>query len=247
MKINIILLLTMSFFTSTINVKAQRLICDSIQEFYIDGDRWLYNERDNQSISVTLKTDRQYGKYYFLYIQLDNQRWNHFEFNPDNIFAISKNIPDKIDYTNDEQIIKSISYKDYSKKIKRQQNWSLALLGLAEGMNTSGAGYSYSTTYTPYGTFYTSTYNANQARQASVESANRINMYSTLLQNEKELIKIEYLKKNTIFTGSRISGYVLFNHIKTEELSVYIPLDDKIFRFTFDADFFADKKKRRQK
>lgn len=86
-------------------------------------------------------------------------------------------------------------------------------MGISEGMAMAGAGYSTSTTYGyssngSYSTYTTTTYNPTVAYQANMASQQRIANFSQALQDEQNIKEMGYLKKNTIYPGETISGFV---------------------------------------
>jgi hypothetical protein len=140
----------------------------------------------------------------------------------------------------------------YMKKVKRAQTWAAIVVGLAEGLSTMNAGYSTSTTNSSahyrgrsnsygsasaygsysgnssysgsvYGTSTTTTYDAAAAYQARVLSQQRIADFFESQWNERNAKQMGYLKKNTIYPGETIQGYVHIQRISG--VSVYVTVN----------------------
>lgn len=107
-------------------------------------------------IGLTNKEVRDYGKYFQIPIIISNNSMSPIEFNPDNVTALL------IDKNGEERELKVYSASDYMKKVKRRQNWAMALNALGEGMAAASAGYSSSTTNSSY-SGYSSSYGSASA------------------------------------------------------------------------------------
>lgn len=111
---------------------------------YKNGEEWPYYNKNGIIVSMTNNEVRDYGRYYQISMIIVNNSLFPIEFDPNNITA------SMIDVKNMVSIIKVLSAEEYMKKVKRSQNWAMALNGLAEGIAASGAGYSTSTTNSSY-------------------------------------------------------------------------------------------------
>lgn len=111
---------------------------------YKDGEAWPYYNKNGIMIGMTNNEVRDYGKYFKIPIIIANNSMHPIDFDPNNITAFL------IDKKGNEQILKVYSADEYMKKVRRSQNWAMALNGLAEGLAASGAGYSTSTTNSSY-------------------------------------------------------------------------------------------------
>lgn len=114
-------------------------------------------------------------------------------------------------------------------------------MGICEGMSSAGAGYSTSTTtgYSSNGaitTYYTTTYNATAAYQANLASQQRLANFSQALQEEKNIKQMGYLKKNTIYPGESVSGYVHVARIKGERVVFVVNIEgaEYVYEWRFD-------------
>lgn len=111
---------------------------------YRDGEAWPYYNKNGIMIGMTNNEVRDYGKYFQIPIIIANNSIHPIDFDPSNITAF---LTDK---KGNEQILKVYSAEEYMKKVRRSQNWAMALNGLAEGLAASNAGYSTSTTSSSY-------------------------------------------------------------------------------------------------
>lgn len=114
---------------------------------YRNGEAWPYYIKNGLSIAMTNTTVKDYGKYFRISLVISNNSIVPFEFIPEDIIAILT------DNKGNEIEMAVLSSNDYMKKVRRNQNWAMALNGLAEGMAAANAGYSTSTTnsYKNYG------------------------------------------------------------------------------------------------
>lgn len=123
---------------------------------YKDGEAWPYYNKNGIMIGMTNNEVRDYGKYFQIPIIIANNSMYPIEFEPNNITA------SLIDKKGNERILKVYSAAEYMKKVRRSQNWAMALNGLAEGLAAANAGYSSSTTNSSY-SGYSSSYGSASA------------------------------------------------------------------------------------
>lgn len=123
---------------------------------YKDGEAWPYYNKNGIMVGMTNNEVRDYGKYFQIPIIIANNSMHPIDFDPNNITAF---LTDK---KGNEQILKVYSAEEYMKKVRRSQNWAMALNGLAEGLAASSAGYSTSTTNSSYNG-YSSSYGTASA------------------------------------------------------------------------------------
>lgn len=123
---------------------------------YKDGDAWPYYNKNGIMVGMTNEKVNDYGKYFQASIVIANNSMYPIEFDPNNITA------SLIDKKGEEYDLKVYSADEYMKKVRRRQNWAMALNGLAEGLAASNAGYSRSTTNTSY-RGYSSSYGSASA------------------------------------------------------------------------------------
>lgn len=127
-------------------------ISPSIEELkneYQNGVNWLYYNKNGVVIVATNTISKDYGKYYQIKLVISNNSIMPIEFNPNNITSTLTHKK-----KGDIPLI-VYSAEDYMKKVKRQQNFAIAMNAFAESMSAVNAGYSTSSTTT------NSTYNGN--------------------------------------------------------------------------------------
>lgn len=111
----------------------------------------------------------------------------------------------------------TIKADEYLTKVNSRQEWQTFLYSLAEGLASASSAYSttYTNTYT-YGNggLYFSqststTYNPAAANIAHQASAQRISNFESAQWEQRKAISEGYLRKNTIFPGEILKGFVL--------------------------------------
>lgn len=203
---------------------------------YWNGKPWEVYYKNGLTLALTSSVVRDYGKWHRIDLRLSNNSTSPIEFAPEiNIKAYSV---DKFNQTADLTVW---PYDAYMKKVKRAQNWSAALMGISEGMAMAGAGYSTSTTYGyssdgSYSTYHTTTYSPTAAYQANMASQQRIANFSQALQDERNVKEMGYLKKNTIYPGETISGFVHIEWKRGSRVVFVINIEgaEYLYEWTFD-------------
>lgn len=123
---------------------------------YKNGEAWPYYNKNGIMIGMTNNQVRDYGKYFQIPIIIANNSMFPIDFEPEKITA------SLLDVNGQEFELKVFSADEYMKKVRRQQNWAMALNAFAEGMAASNAGYSSSTTNSSY-SGYSSSYGSASA------------------------------------------------------------------------------------
>lgn len=212
-----------------------------------DGRQWVYRQIDGLTVGMANEEFKDnYGKYYQVGFFISNNRDLPLTFNPEEVFAeLLSNKGDTVPlevYTNEE----------YQKKIKRAQNWAMALYGLSAGLNAASAGYSttYTTSYSPYGYAYTSTsrtYDANAAYQANMSTSMQLQTLGNMMDNDRAVREQGYLKLNTVRPGDAIVGYMNIKHKKGKALLVKLNIGENEFSYLWDVEKKKDRKKNKKK
>ena len=109
---------------------------------YIKGEAWPYYIKNGLMVAMTNTKIKDYGKWYRISIVISNNSIVPIDFDPS-----------KITSTLTKKEGKGITLEVYSadrymKKVRRAQNWAMAITGIVEGLAAFGAGYSTSTTQT---------------------------------------------------------------------------------------------------
>ena len=102
--------------------------------------------------------------------------------------------------------------------------------GYAHGLYSGNTSYSGSS----YTTSTTRTYDAAAAYQAQVLSQNRMNNLLESQWNIRNAIQRGYLKKNTIYPGETIQGYVLVGRIPYASFRVIINVNGASYRYDWE-------------
>ena len=209
---------------------------------YQDGTPWQFYNKNGVIIALTNTIVKDYGRWHRIDIVISNNSIIPIEFDP--VINISASSTDIEGFTTDLEVWSS---EEYLKKVNRSQTWAAVLMGVAEGMSTANAGYSTSTTnsyysgstygsggygsYSGTATSYTRTYNAGAAYQAQVLSQQRMADFSNAMAEEQQIKKLGYLKRNTIYPGETISGYVHVKRIKGETVQFVIEIEKAEYIF----------------
>lgn len=122
---------------------------------YKDGAPWQYYINDGICVMITCSEINDYGKYYRMYVNFTNNTFHPIDFDPIESTATLTN------NKGEERTLEIQTAEQYDKRIRRTQMWEEALVGFAEGLAASSAGYSRSTTtstYSGYGNSYGSAY-----------------------------------------------------------------------------------------
>jgi hypothetical protein len=194
-----------------------------VQFYFVDG----------LSVAVKLSTKQLYGDYYEAYITIENGSGNQFDYDPSEITA-------SFIYENEPIEGEVMVYKDYLKKVKRRQAWTAAFSAFANVAAASAAGYS-STSTNVYAKSSSgksvavhatsTTYDAGAQLAATQNAANNMNQLSNQQYDIKQTISEGYLKKNTIFSNSRLVGFVNIKYEKADHILLNIPVNGRVYHF----------------
>lgn len=209
---------------------------------YHDGTPWQFYNKNGVIIALTNTIVKDYGRWHRIDIIISNNTIIPIEFDP--VINISASSTDIEGFTTDLEVWSS---DEYLKKVNRSQTWAAVLMCVAEGISTANAGYSTSTTnsyysgstygsggygsYSGTATSYTRTYNAGAAYQAQVLSQQRMADFSNAMAEEQQIKKLGYLKRNTIYPGETISGYVHIKRIRGETVQFVIQIEKAEYIF----------------
>ena len=190
----------------------------------------MFYTNSNVTIRAKCTIVRDYGRYFRIPLIIENNSATPFDFNPDHIFA---NI---IDPKGEQMALSVLSSDEYMRKVRRSQNWAMALNGFAAGM----AGYSTSTTttnaYSPNIGYVsavstTTTYDATAAAMAMQQNAE----YRRDALAERAIKEEGYLKITTIYPGEIISGYVHVKRQRGQQLNVLVTINGIGYEFSWNV------------
>lgn len=109
----------------------------------IKGDEWPFYQKNGITVAMTVHKIRDNGRYFQSWILIANNSFFPIEFDPALMYA-------KVIRNKGEEKMDVYSAEEYSEHLDNWNNFEMALVGLAEGMAASSAGYSTSTTTTNY-------------------------------------------------------------------------------------------------
>lgn len=202
---------------------------------YDDGKLWAYRYINNCVVGITCYEYKDYGMCYQVRIHIKNLGSQNVTFDPDEVNALL------VDKNGNGIALQVYTNEEFQKKVKRSQNWAMALYGFSTGFNAGSAGYStsFSTTYSSTGSAYTTMtthYNPNVAYQANIAANAQIATLGKTMANERAIIEQGYLKKTTIHPNEGIVGYMNIKRKKGRNLFVNIPLDGCVYSFEWSVD-----------
>lgn len=109
---------------------------------YRDGAAWPYYTKNGIMVAMTNTQVKDYGKWFQISLIIANNSIAPIEFDPELITS-------SLQKTNGQTVALEVWSSDrYMRKVRRTQNWNMALAGIGEGLAAAGAGYSTSTTHT---------------------------------------------------------------------------------------------------
>lgn len=109
---------------------------------YRDGTAWPYYTKNGIMVAMTNTQLRDYGKWFQISLIIANNSIAPIEFDPEKITS-------SLQKANGQEMALEVWSSDrYMRKVRRTQNWNMALAGISEGLAAAGAGYSTSTTHT---------------------------------------------------------------------------------------------------
>ncbi|MBQ0090486.1 MAG: hypothetical protein KBT27_14255 [Prevotellaceae bacterium] len=109
---------------------------------YRDGAAWPYYTKNGIMVAMTNTQIKDYGKWFQISLIIANNSIAPIEFDPELITS-------SLQKTNGQTVALEVWSSDrYMRKVRRTQNWNMALAGIGEGLAAASAGYSTSTTHT---------------------------------------------------------------------------------------------------
>lgn len=202
-----------------------------VKAYYCDGERWQMASQNGIGMAVMQSVVRDYGKWYKVWLLVRNDSESEFDFDP------AADIRATVDDGGQLQVWSS---EEYLRKVKRSQSWETAALAFSSGLAAGMAGYTtYSGTVSgAYGSSYVSgtAYNAGAAVSAGIQSQRMIAEQEMLNEMNIKTRKYEYLKRNTVFCGQSVAGYILIKYRAGSRLCVTADISGAHFRFIWDME-----------
>jgi len=233
---------------------------------YQDGVAFQYYVNNGLTVALTNTTVKDFGKWHRIDIIIQNNTSEPIEFDPANITASSTDSKDKtsnLEVYSYEKYMKKVKraqtwsaiamgveeglatmdagYSTSNTSTNTTYNGTLNSSGTASAYGSGGyAAGSYSGNSYYSGSAHTNstttTYDAAEAYQTQVLSQNRMAAFDESQWNVRNAIQAGYLKRNTIYPGKAISGYVNIQRIKGKTISITVSINsaDYIFNWLYD-------------
>ena len=199
----------------------------SLYKGYYNDKLCVHQEKDGIVVGLTnVYAKDGYGKYYQLEISILNKTGTFITIYPEDVTA----------YLKDGEAIKELkvyTHDSYMKMVRKKQNIAMALYSFSTGFNAGMAGYTTSYAYnsrTGY-SYPVTTYNPSAAFAANTQATMQILAMSKMMNDERKMLNVGYIKKNTIRNEEAISGYINIKYEKGESITIDIPIEGRIFKF----------------
>lgn len=199
-----------------------------------DGMLWQYYNKNGLTITQTHSVKRDYGKWHKVELIITNNSLESIEIDPPtDILAYSVN------KKGISTPLKVWAFDSYMKKVKRGQMWEAIAVGVAEGLSEISAGYriSHTTTINEDGSEVVSktiSYDSFAAYQASILASQRMFDFSNAQLQERQSKQLGYIKRNTVYPGETIQGYIYIDRIKFETLFLSININNALYKFRWN-------------
>lgn len=227
-----------------------------IKSYYKDGKTFQYYVHNGISVTMHLSFEKNYGKYYIVYVAVENLTGKAFNFNPNNIRAT-------LTKKGEDFYGEVLSSNEYIRKVNNRQAWNAALVAFGESSAANQAGYSsssttsttsgYSNSYGSASGYYGNTYGSvsgtsstygtattrsntqsysGAANYAAQQNAQRnINNYQNQQYQIKNVLNQGYLKLNTIDNEQRIVGQINIKYKSADKIKITIPVNGVNYDF----------------
>lgn len=183
---------------------------DELKEEYYDGNPWQYYTKNGITVAMNNTILKDYGKWFQISLEIINNSFFPFEFNPDKIISFSQE--------NDQVIALDVWSSDrYIGKVKKVQNRHMFWAAFAEGLAASR-------THD----------NSIAAYQTQILSNYILSNYENTFFKERTSKQIGYLKKTTIYPGECISGYINIKYEKIHSMIVSVDINGAKYEYTWN-------------
>lgn len=204
-------------------------------EDYHEGNKWSYYSKNGVTVALHTGKISDYGKYHVLNITISNNSLVPIEFEP------SSNITaESINYKKNEKTpLKVYSCEEYLRKYDKRTAWGAAIFGISEALTLLDGGFSeeksvsvnnkgertvtYTKKYDPFDHFI-------EWKMAHMEARD----YDNSVIDGREVRRVGYFKRSTIYPGEDVSGFAYVERIKGNEVTVNIDIEGAIYTFTWE-------------
>lgn len=203
---------------------------------YRDGVPWEVYYANGLTVAASHSVVRAYGKWHRIDLLIANESTVPITCTPETDLTVRSTAPDgQID------ILTVWPSEAYLRKINRAQIWAAVAIGIGEALPSIGADYTVSsTTHTDiFGhqtTHTTTSCGSTVYYDFDPSSLYRIAAFGQLMQDEQQVVRMGYLKKNTIYPGEAISGFVLIKWQRGNHFDVTLRIEgaDYSYAWLFD-------------
>lgn len=201
---------------------------------YRDGKQWQFYNKNGLMVAISNTPIKDYGSWHKVDILITNNSKEILEFDSDSLSSYS------INKYGSPRSLPVWSCDMYLAKVRRVQNVNTAIGIISDGLAASFAGQSTSISYTnspgKTGTAVTRTYSYNSAvaYQAQVLSRSWLSSVENQQMNIRDIKEQGYLKRNTIYPGETISGYIHIERISWDRLYVNLKMNDATYMFDWN-------------
>ena len=173
---------------------------------WIDGIPWQSYNYNGLTISMAVERSDEYGRYHKVSLIIDNKSFDDITFEPStNITAgASFNTTNSIAHSFEKREV--LSYDKYMQKVKNRQAWAtiaMAVSNAASVVSSSFAPNSFSVSVNGSHTYINSYGNEIQIYSPDLAFAG----VEEVWKSDRQIIQSGYLRRNTISSGSMVSGY----------------------------------------
>lgn len=204
-------------------------------EDYHEGNKWSHYSKNGVTVALHTTKISDYGKYHVLNITISNNSLIPIEFEPSiNITAESLNYK-----KNERTAIKVYSCDDYLKKYDKRTAWGSAIFGISEALTLLDGGHSEEKSVT-----------VNSKGEKSVTYTKKYDPFDHLVEwqlahmetkeyddsviDGREVRRVGYFKRSTIYPGESVSGFAYVERIKGNEVTVNIDIEGAVYTFTWE-------------
>ena len=201
-----------------------------------DGAPWPYYIKNGLIVAMTNAKVKDYGKWYQISLVIGNHTTFPIEFDPDRITSFLEKPDGKV------VDLEVWSSDRYMKRVRRTQNWNMAVTGFVNGLAAGAAGYAYTSTQikNQQGAVVANSqsvfYNGTAAFQAQMIANGPLEFQKNMLLQERANKEEGYLRKTTIHPGEVVCGYVNIERISGSMMTVVVDIHGAQYTFPWNID-----------
>lgn len=190
---------------------------------YIDGRQWAYRKMGNVEIGMACdEVKDDLGHFYKAYIYIRNTGTANIDFDPASATASIK----KRDYEPAREL-EVYTAERFEKKMRRERNWSMALTGVAVGVN---AGTSISSAMASG-----DSYSMAMANQTNLIAMNQLTLTENAMTVCAQMSTQGYIRRNTIHPGQAVAGHMFIEHKRCSLLTVSVMINGRAYSSAWEV------------